>query len=114
MSPNLFIVLLGTCTITSYRPVPAQTKPECVSRDRCRTSIDDGITQYGAAVSQDLLKSGQVHYGDVLDIEGIGLKIVNDTMNPRHRKHVDLLVFSYAEEKKIGVQHRKVWVIRHD
>jgi len=112
MEPNLLIVLLGTCTITSYQPVPAQTKPECRDRYHCTTSIDDGITQYGAAVSQDFLKSGTVHYGDVLQIEGLGMRVVNDTMNKRHKKHVDLMVFSYAEEHKIGIQHRKVWVIR--
>jgi hypothetical protein len=111
MDPNLLIVLLGTMTITSYQPIPAQTKPECRDRYHCTTSIDDGITQYGAAVSQDLLKSGQVHYGDVLEIEGLGLRVVNDTMNKRHKHHVDLLVFSYAEEKKIGIRHKKVWLI---
>ena len=111
MEPNLLIVLLGTMTITSYQPIPSQTKPECQDRYRCATSIGDGITEYGAAISQDMLKSGQVHYGDVLDIEGLGLRVVNDTMNKRHKRHVDLLVFSYAEEKKVGIQHRKVWVI---
>ncbi len=112
MDPNLLIVLLGTCTITSYQPVPAQTKPECKDRFHCTTSIDDGITQFGAAVSQDLLKSGKVHYGDGLMIEGFpNIRIVNDTMNKRHKNHVDLLVFSYLDEKKIGTQHRRVWVI---
>jgi 3D (Asp-Asp-Asp) domain-containing protein len=112
MDPQTLIVLLGTMTITSYQPIPAQTKPECKDRYHCTTSIDDGITQYGAAVSQDLLRSGTVHYGDGLLIEGLGtLRVVNDTMNKRHKRHVDLLVFSYAEEKKIGTQHRKVWVI---
>lgn len=111
MDPNLIIVLLGTMTITSYQPIPAQTKPECRDRYHCTTSIDDGITQYGAAVSQDLLKSGQVHYGDVLMVEGLGLRVVNDTMNKRHKKHVDLMIFSYADEHRIGTQHKNVWVI---
>ena len=108
---NLFIVLLGTMTITSYQPIPAQTKPECLDRYHCTTSIDDGITQYGAAISQDMLKSGQVHYGDILMIEGLGLRVVNDTMAKRMKRDVDLMVFSYAEEHKIGVQHRRVWLI---
>lgn len=112
MDPNLLIVLLGTMTITSYQPVPGQTKPECKDRFHCTTSIDDGITQFGAAVSQDMLRSGTIHYGDALMIEGFGtMRIVNDTMNKRHKRHVDLLVFSYAEEKKVGTQHRRVWVI---
>lgn len=113
MDPNLLIVLLGTMTITSYRPIPAQTKPECVNRYNCTTSIDDGITQYGAAVSQDLLKSGIVHYGDIIKIDGFDtLRVVNDTMNKRHQKHVDLMVFSYAEEHKVGTRYKNVWIIR--
>lgn len=112
MDPNLIIVLLGTMTITSYQPVPGQTKPECKDRFHCTTSIDDGITQFGAAVSQDLLRSGTIHYGDALMIEGFGsMRVVNDTMNKRHKRSIDLMVFSYSEEKKVGVQHRKVWVI---
>lgn len=112
MDPNLLIVLLGTMTITSYQPVPAQTKPECKDRFHCTTSIDDGITQFGAAVSQDLLRNGTIHYGDALMIEGFSaMRIVNDTMNKRHKRSVDLMVFSYSEEKKVGVQYRRVWVI---
>lgn len=112
MNPVLFIVLIGTCTITSYQALPGQTKPECKNRYNCTTSIDDGITQYGAAVSQDLLKSGQIKYGDILNVEGLGLRVVNDTMAPKMKKHIDLMVFSYADEHHIGVQHRRVWVIR--
>lgn len=110
---DFLVVLIGTVTLTSYQPLPAQTKPSCLNRHQCETSIGDGITQFGAAVSQDLLKSGVVHYGDVLSIEGVGMRVVNDTMNKRHKKCVDLLVFSYAEEKKVGVQHRRVWVLHH-
>lgn len=112
MGPDLFIVLLGTMTITAYQPIPAQTKPECRDRYHCTTSIDDGITQYGVAVSQDMLRSGKVRYGDILDIEGFGLRVVNDTMAKRMHNHVDLLVFSYAEEHKVGTKHRRVWVMR--
>lgn len=108
---NIAVVDLGVLTITSYQPIPAQTKPECKDRYHCTTSIDDGITQYGAAVSQDMLRAGTIHYGDVLIIEGLGMRVVNDTMNKRHKRHVDLLVFSYEEEKKVGTQYRQVWVI---
>jgi len=112
MNPLLLIVSLGTMTVTAYQPIPAQTKPECINRYHCTTSIDDGITMYGCAVSQDLLKSGVVKYGDVLSIPKIGLRVVNDTMNARHKRSVDVLVFSYAEEKRIGVRHLPVRRIR--
>lgn len=104
------LVLLGVLTITSYRPIPAQTKPECQNRHQCETSIGDGITQYGVAVSQDLLKSGEVHYGDVLWIDGFGYRVVNDCMGSKARRAIDLLVFTYPEEKKVGTRHGRVFV----
>lgn len=103
-------ILLGILTITSYRPVPEQTKPECQGRFHCTTAIDDGITMYGVAVSQDLLKSGEVHYGDILWIDGYGYRVVNDCMGPKARRAIDLMVFTRNEEKAVGVRHKKVYV----
>lgn len=104
-------ILLGVLTVTSYRPVPEQTKPECVNRYRCTTSIDDGVTKFGVAVSQDMLKDGRVHYGDVLWIDGYGYRIVNDCMGPRHRNAIDLMVLTREEEKAVGVRHKKVLLV---
>lgn len=98
-------------TVTSYQPIPAQTKPECRGRYSCTTSIDDGITRYGCAVSQDLLKSGVVHYGDILYVPGFGYRVVNDTMHPRHMRSIDLLVFTRAEEKMVGMRRLRVYLI---
>jgi 3D (Asp-Asp-Asp) domain-containing protein len=98
-------------TMTSYRPVAEQTKPECTSRFHCTTSIDDGITKFGVAVSQDLLKSGKVHYGDVLYVPGYGNRIVNDTMNPRHTNAIDLLVLTREEEKAVGTRKLKIYLM---
>lgn len=103
------LVLLGLLQITSYQPIPAQTKPECKNRHQCETSIGDGITMYGAAVSQDFLKSGRLHYGDVIVIPGFGKRIVNDCMNARHKNSIDLLVFTRAQEKQVGVRHINVY-----
>ena len=97
--------------MTSYRPTPGQTKPECLDRHRCETSIGDGITQYGIAISQDLLRKGAVRYGDVVYVEGYGLRVINDCMNSRIRNSADLLVFTRAEEKKVGVRHLKVYLL---
>lgn len=106
------LVLIGLLTLTSYRPVPAQTKPNCTSRFSCTTSIDDGITMFGVAASQDLLKSGVLHYGDVILVEGYGYRIVNDTMGKRNTKAVDLMVFTKAQERQVGTRHAKVWKIK--
>ncbi len=105
------LILLGTLQVTSYRPIPAQTKPECTSRDHCRTANDDGITKYGCAVSQDYIKSGAIHYGDAIYIEGYGLRVVNDCLNARYVHSVDMLVLTRAEEKAVGVRHLRVWLI---
>lgn len=83
---------------------------------------------YGIAVSQDLLKSGIVQYGDVLSIPGLGLRVVNDAMGPTKCVHrnaegrcvkrvpqtraVDLMVFSFEEEHRIGVRHLSVTRLR--
>src|SRR5258706_4991105 len=93
------LVLLGVLQATSYRPIPAQTKPECTSRSHCRTSIDENVSELGVAISQDLLASGKVHYRDVLYIDGVGYRIVNDCLNARIHNAVDVLAYTRAEEK---------------
>ena len=98
-------------SLTSYRPIPSQTKPSCHDRSNCETSNGDNVTMYGCAVSQDLLRSGKVHYGDALYIPGFGYRIVNDTMNARIKNGVDLLVFTKAEEHLVGVRKLTVYII---
>lgn len=106
------LLLLGLLPVTSYQAIPSQTKPDCHNRHQCETSVGDGITKYGVAVSQDLLKSGEVHYGDVLYVEGYGYRVVNDCMNVRHKRSIDLLVFTRNEEKQVGVRHLRVYIVR--
>lgn len=104
-------IFLGVLQVTSYQPVAAQTKPECTDRHHCETSIGDGITMYGAAASQDLLQSGRLHYGDVVYVPGYGYRVINDTMAKRITNAIDLLVFTRAEEKKVGVRHLRIYRI---
>ena len=105
------LIFLGTLQVTSYRPIPAQTRPECIDRWHCDTAIGDGITQYGVAVSRDLLKTGEVHYGDILFIQGFGYRVVNDLMGPHAHRAIDLLVFTRNQEKTVGVRHLPVYAI---
>lgn len=91
--------------LTGYQPVSKQT-----DSSPTWTSIGDRTTKFGVAVSQDLLADGRVKYGDVLYIPGFGYRVVNDCMNARHRNRVDILVFTQAEEKKVGV--RKITVYK--
>lgn len=101
-------IFLGHLTVTAYRGVPEQTKPTGYDW----TSIGDRTTQYGCAVSQDLLKSGLVQYGDILYINEEGFRVVNDCMHERMRNHIDLFVLSYKEEKRIGYSRKSVWLIK--
>ena len=106
------VLLLGILTATSYRPVPAQTKPECTSRDHCRTANNENVSELGVAVSQDFLDSGRLHYGDCLYIDGVGFRVVNDCLNRRYKESVDVFVYTLKEERAFGVRHLKVWLIR--
>ena len=105
------LLLLGTLQVTSYQPTPAQTKPECSDRWHCSTANGDGITMYGFAASQDLLKSGEVKFGDIIYVENFGYRVCNDSMGPRARRSIDLLVFTHAQEKRVGVKRLRVWLV---
>jgi 3D (Asp-Asp-Asp) domain-containing protein len=100
-------LVLGLMLVTAYQSVPEQTDDSPFI-----TSIGHHVNPFGCAVSQDMLASGQVKYGDYLCIEGIGCKVVNDTTAPRHSRLVDIWVSSYAEEKALPPRMRKVVRIR--
>lgn len=107
------LILISTLTqITSYRPVPAQTRPECTDRFHCDTANGDGITMYGVAVSGDYLDSGELKFGDILYVPHFGMRVVNDRMGTRATHAIDLLVFTKAQEHAVGTRHEKVYVVR--
>jgi 3D (Asp-Asp-Asp) domain-containing protein len=105
-------ILIGTMTATSYRATPAQTRPGCRSNSDCVTSIGENVSELGVAVSPDLLASGRLHYHDCIYIDGVGFRLINDTTNRRLRNSVDVFVYSKSEERKFGVRHLKVWVVK--
>lgn len=109
MNLILTAVFIGTMTVTSYRSVPNQT-----DSSPWITSIGERVHPHGIAVSRDLLKKngGPINYGDEIYVEGFGFKVVNDTMNKRYKSSVDIWVRTYAEEKKVGVQNRSLWLIK--
>jgi 3D (Asp-Asp-Asp) domain-containing protein len=101
--------LIGVLTVTSYRPTPSQTRPECHDRWDCDTAEGDGVTRHGIAVSRDVARENKIGFGDVLCVETLGCRVVNDTMGPKAKKAVDLMVFTRHEEKRIGTRHLKVY-----
>jgi 3D (Asp-Asp-Asp) domain-containing protein len=94
-------------TVTSYRAVKAQTDDT-----PNYTSINHHVHAYGCAVSPDLLKSGEVCYGDAVIIPDLGIRIVNDTTNPRLKRTIDIFVNTKTQEKRVGIRHVKVSVLR--
>lgn len=105
----ILAIYLGTLQITSYRSVPNQTDDSPF-----HTSTGQHVHKDGVAVSRDLLKrwGGPIEYGDFIYIEGYGVKVVNDCMAERHKHSVDMWVPDLKSEKEIGVQKRKVYLIK--
>jgi 3D (Asp-Asp-Asp) domain-containing protein len=105
----LCAVLIGKFTITSYRSIPSQT-----DSSPWITSIGEHVHSHGVAVSQDLLRKngGLLEYGDTIYIEGFGFKVVNDVMNKRCKRQVDIWVRTYVEEKRVGVKSGRVWIVK--
>lgn len=96
-------------TVTSYRAVKSQTDdtPNW-------TSVGHHVHSFGAAASPDLIKSGEVCYGDVIQIPSIGLRVVNDTTNERLKRTIDVFVDSKAEESQVGIRHLEVGIIHSE
>ena len=99
---GLEIVLISSLTLTSYRAVPEQTDDSPTI-----TSIGHYVHPYGTAVSQDLLRSGEICYGDILLVPQYGFKVVNDTMHPRIKRGVDIFVETLAQEREVGVRRNQ-------
>jgi len=103
----LVLVFIGNVTLTSYRSVHSQT-----DSSPWITSIGERVTIRGCAISQDLLQSGKIKYGDLLYIEGYGYRFANDTMNVRLKNSIDLWVTTKQEEVKIGNRKARIWVVK--
>ena len=101
---------IGKIAVTSYRSVPEQTDSSPFV-----TSVGWRVHRHGVAVSRDLFKN--LKYGDLVYIENIGFKVINDTMNKRYKKHLDIWVASYESEKQFHAEFKgrllKVWRIRY-
>jgi 3D (Asp-Asp-Asp) domain-containing protein len=65
-----------------------------------------GKTVYRGAValSRDLEADLGLRFGDLIEIDGLGLFTFEDRMHPRWRRTVDILFFSLESAKKFGIQ----------
>lgn len=107
----LAIILLGDFQVTAYQSVPNQTDASPFS-----TSIGERTSPHGVAVSQDLLNNKTIRYGDLLYIEDIGWRIVNDCMNKRYVNRFDVWVQNDEAEarfhKRFANRKLKIWIVR--
>ncbi len=92
-----------TVSVTSYQSLKSQTDSTPFI-----TSIGDRVSNAGCAVSHDLLKAKVICYGDAVQIPNLGIRIVNDTMNIRIKRSIDIWVPSYEAEKLIGLRLNQV------
>lgn len=115
MNPVILTVFLGTMTVTSYRSVPQQT-----DNSPCFTSTGERVNRVGVAISRDLLCGAcrklhnrcarpdnptKLHYGDLLFIEDVGLKVVNDVMGDTK--------YNKSTKKRVKIRNAiDVWVER--
>lgn len=126
---HLATVLLSTITLTGYQPLRSQTDDSPHF-----TSIGSRVNDNGIAVSRDLLcpmalsknlfikrhkssvcKIKRIHYGDLIYIDEIGFKIVNDCMNARHKKRMDVFVWTLKDERAIGTRRNvKAWRVYNE
>lgn len=125
---TIILGLLGVLqgfNVTAYRSVPNQT-----DSTPFHTSTGEHVSPYGVAVSQDLIcplckrlkkrcgnppDGSKVHYGDLVLIQGVGFKFVNDLMSERHRNRFDVWVATLRDEqafhKRFKDKKLKVWRI---
>lgn len=84
--------------ITSYNNDPAQTddSPNVTATNR---GVREGIV----AVSYDFINKGLIRYGDLLYIDCFGKwYLVEDTMNKRFTRRVDIFLFDKEKSNKIN------------
>ena len=84
-------------TVTAYRPIAKQT-----DSSPNWTSVGTPAVMGVCAVSRDLLNSGALLYGDLVEVSNLGVYKVFDTMNIRHKQHIDILVYTVTQERIVG------------
>lgn len=67
------------------------------------TATNRGVREGIVAVSYDFINKGQIHYGDLLYIDCFSKwYLVEDTMNKRFTKRVDIFLFDKEKSNKIN------------
>lgn len=85
-----------TVTVTAYTPTPEECDDDPMIT-AFMTKVRPGII----AVSRDLFEEGWVK-GETVYIKGFGVFTIEDLMNKRFTRSIDILVFSKQKAKQIG------------
>lgn len=99
---NIFVTNPSSCicSITAYTNHPKETN----SDNHNTATMEKPVVGWSCAVSRDL-----IHWlGGRIYIEGIGVRYVNDLMNKRFEKSVDLSMGKVKEAKEFGRQEHQV------
>ena len=92
-------------TVTAYEPKTEQTDDTpliTASNERVRLGI--------IALSKDLEKEYNFHFGDTIWLEKYGLFVFEDRMHPRWKRRVDIFMWSGADI--FGIKKDKIILIR--
>lgn len=89
-------------TVTAYNP----TTDQCDEDPMIAASMRK-VREGTVAVSRDLFDRGWV-FGKKVRIEGLGIFEINDLMNSRYSKSVDIFMWDGDEAKSFGRQQRKI------
>ncbi len=63
------------------------------------------------AVSRDLFWNGWT-FGKKIYIQGLGIFTINDLMNKKYKKHIDIFMYSYKKAKRFGKRYAKVILLQ--
>lgn len=87
-------------TVTAY----TASKDETDDTPYKTALMERPVSGWTCAVSRDLMR----FLGDMVYIEGIGVRRVNDLMNERFEKRIDVFVGTKEQAREIGKKERRV------
>jgi len=91
---------ITNATVTAYTP----SKEECDNDPEITASMRK-VKPGTVAVSHDLFKSGWV-FGKKIYIENLGIFEINDLMNRRWNKRIDIVMFDKKQARKFGKKNK--------
>lgn len=91
-----------TVTVTAYNPVEDQCDSDPLIAASMRKVREGTI-----AVSRDLFDQGWV-FGKKVRIEGLGIFEINDLMNKRYSRRIDIFMWDEGKARKFGKRASRV------